>query len=103
MRHARIFYKLLFTLAAGGFIAAAGNGWSQYARTGPAAGGGLAPYSPPGTGQSFTSSEFRKLNCSPGATVAGRDSYYQCNGMWLKKTYTGGRVLYVVVPGPPSY
>lgn len=94
--------NLFIMLAAVLLCAAPVNSWCQFQRSGPAAGGGFDPYAPPSFGTAFSSTDFRKMDCSPGFVSSGSDRYYTCNGMCLKKTFSGGKILYVVVPGPGS-
>jgi hypothetical protein len=50
---------------------------------------------------SYTSSEFRRMDCDQDEMPVGRDSYYSCNGRSYKKERVGGRVMYVPVSGIP--
>src|SRR5262245_60404064 len=77
------------------------NGYGQYVSTGPAAGGGLEAYVPPDAGTTLTAAEFRKLDCDPGETRVGRDTYYTCGGRTYKKDMVCGRRAYILVSGIP--
>lgn len=73
----------------------------QYQQSGPAAGGGLSSYQDPTAGgpRSYDSSEFRKMGCKDREMRVGKDKFYDCNGMILKREYVGGRVRYVETSG----
>ena len=47
----------------------------------------------------YTTSDFNDYDCEATVIVDGV-TYYGCDGVWYKRAYSGGRVVYVVVEGP---
>jgi hypothetical protein len=80
-----------------------GNLSARIQRIGPASGGDLeaSEVYQLEVGEAITSSEFRKLDCSIGATLIGRDRYYTCSGKVFKRDMVNGKLLYIVVPAVP--
>ena len=75
---------------------------AQYRRSGPASGGGLSSSRGGADGEveSYSSSDLTKMGCRDREMRVGRDLYYDCNGMYLKREYVGGRTRYVRCPPP---
>ena len=50
-------------------------------------------------GTVYTADEFRDEKCSE-AVVVEQTRYYDCDGVWHKRAYSGGDVVYMVVEKP---
>ncbi len=52
-------------------------------------------------GTIYTEDEFREMRCQSPTVVDGVN-YYNCEGVWHRRAYSGGRVIYTVVEAPRS-
>jgi len=43
------------------------------------------------------------LPCTPATVVVGGTTYYQCNGAWYIRVYSGGDVAYTMTNPPAGY
>jgi hypothetical protein len=55
-----------------------------------------------GASTNQTTTVVTTLPCTPTVVNAGGQNYYQCEGQWYAKIYSGGAVTYVAVQPPPS-